>query len=170
MKLNKENLHDLPIQIFLKQQHPIMPSSASSLVRLVYYYTRKDKVGGIWGTAQYHSRENSLQLQPPQLPLYLFHVFCVYIVSEECSRCFTGSHEVKSQRRCQMFMRKMWWKRALSLFGWGHLSCLGSRSKWQDFSLHVISASVLISSKMNKETLNWWNTKPNVSKYQLMFL
>lgn len=115
-----------------------MLSSASSLVRLVYCYTGIDKVAAIWGTAQYHSRKNSPQLQPQQLqyrPSYLLHVFCVCKVSKECSRCFMGSHEVKSQRRYQVFMMKMCWQLGLSLFGWGHQSCPGCRSKWQEDSM-----------------------------------
>lgn len=155
---SKYCLEDLPnqlyasVQIFLKQQHQIMLSSASSLVRLVYCYTRMDKVGGIWGTAQYHSRKNSLQLQPQQLQYHhtCFMSSCVYIVSKECSRCFMGSHEVKSQRRYQVFMMKMCWKLGLSLFGCGHQSCpdcTGASGKNFLF--------MWFSSQTGKETLNW---------------
>lgn len=92
---------------FSSSFNPIMPSLASSLVGLVYCYMRKDKVGGTCGTALYFSRRNSLQLQLQLSPSCLLHVLCVCRVSEECSRCFMGSCEVKSQRRYQVFLLKM---------------------------------------------------------------
>lgn len=91
--------------LFSSSFHPITLSSASSLAGLVYCYMRKDKAGGTH--KELRSRRNSLQLQPQQLPSCLLHVFCVCIVSDECSRCFMGSRKVKSQRRCQVFMMKM---------------------------------------------------------------
>lgn len=108
-----------------------MLSSASSLVGSVYGYMRTDEVGGTRGTAQDVSSRNSLQLQQKQLPSYLFRVFCVCIVSEECSRCFMGSHEAKSQRRCQEFHDEdvpETWLVGLRLFRCGHQSCMGCRS------------------------------------------
>lgn len=109
------NAPQLQNWLFSSSFYPIILSSASSLAGLVYGYMRRDKVGGTWGSVQYFSRRNSLQLQPQQL-LYLLTLFCACIVSEECSRCFMGSREVKSRRRHQVFTAKTCRKRGLLLW------------------------------------------------------
>lgn len=110
---------------------------------------KEDKVGGTQGTAQYFSRRNILQLQPQLLPSYLLHVFCVYIVSEECSRCFMGSHEVKSKKKMSsvrdedVVFLDLATKKLHRLQG-------VKQQKWQDFPFWVIYTSALISRETNK--------------------